>query len=200
MRLSPPRRPAAALVAGVASLTLLTGCGIFGPSGGSGDADQGSGGSNASDENTGSSGGGSVRVDGVDADDVIISESFPLVSNPDDSTTIGVQSLTVEGKTMILRLIVTPEFASVSRSDEIRLYDAFDREYEPVLIDRENLKRYSVIRDGGQDFAAPYTRETVNGTPTTAWFAFAAPEDDIETIDLQVQPDWPEILDIPITR
>lgn len=200
MRPSPHRRRPYAVAAGLASLALLTGCGIFGSSEGSDASGGDSGASSASGGSKGSSGGGFTRVDELDAEDVIVSQSFPLVSNPDDTTTIGVQSLTVEGKTMVLRLVVTPEFKSVSNSEEIRLYDAFDDEYRPKLIDRENLKEYSVISDGGRDFAAPYTRETPNGTPTLAWFAFAAPEDDIETIDLLVHPDWPEILDVPITR
>ncbi|GAA4624387.1 hypothetical protein [Cellulomonas oligotrophica] len=186
------RTRSAAAVAGLATLALLSGCSF----GAADDTTGGSGGSAQSASGEGSD----ARVDEIDAEDVLISETFPLVSNPDDTTTIGVQSLTVEGKTMVLRLIVTPDFASMSNSDEIRLYDAFDDTYDPVLIDRENLKEYSVINEAGTAFAAPYTRETPNGTPTLAWFAFAAPEDDIATIDLLVHPDWPELLDIPITR
>lgn len=197
MRLSRPRRVSATIVAGLTGLTLLTGCSALGLGGGGSDD---SGSSSGSSQEKGSSGGGDARVDALDPDDVIVSETFPLTSNPDDKTTIGVQSLTVEGKTMILRLVVTPEFASVSKSEEIRLDDAFDDEYKPRLIDRENLKVYSVISEAGTAFAAPYSRETVNFTPTQAWFAFAAPEDEIETIDLRVHPDWPEFLDIPITR
>lgn len=197
MRLSRPRRVSVTIVAGLTGLTLLSGCGMLGLGGG-GDSD-GGGSSQASGEKKGSSA-GNARVDTLDPEDVIVSETFPLTSNPDDKTTIGVQSLTVEGKTMILRLVVTPEFASVSKSDEIRLDKAFDNEYRPRLIDREHLKVYSVISEAGTDFAAPYSRETVNFTPTQAWFAFAAPEDEIETIDLRVHPDWPEFLDIPITR
>lgn len=199
MRLSRPRRVSATIVAGLTGLTLLTGCSALGLGGGGSD-DSGSSSGSSQEKGSSGGGGGDARVDALDPDDVIVSESFPLTSNPDNSTTVGVQSLTVEGKTMILRLVVTPEFASESKSEEIRLYDAFDGEYHPVLVDRENLKVYSVIREGGTQFAAPYSRETVNGTPTQAWFAFAAPEDEIDTIDLRVHPDWPEFLDIPITR
>lgn len=192
MRPTPLRSRSSAVVAGLATLALLTACTGTSSTETSDDSDD-TGSSSSAD-------GSSAHVDELDAQDVLVSGTFPLASNPDDTTTIGVQSLTVEGKTMVLRLVVTPDFASVSDSDVVRLYDAFDDEYRPRLIDRENLKEYAVIKASGTDFAAPYTRETPNGTPTLAWFAFAAPEDDIETIDLLVQPDWPELLDIPITR
>lgn len=192
MRPTSLRSRSNAVVAGLATLALLTACTGTSSTETSDDTDD-TGSSSSAD-------GSSAHVDELDAEDVLVSQTFPLASNPDDTTTIGVQSLTVEGKTMVLRLVVTPDFASVSDSDVVRLYDAFDDEYHPTLIDRENLKEYYVINDSGTRFQAPESRETPNGTPTLAWFVFAAPEDDIETIDLFVQPDWPELLDIPITR
>jgi hypothetical protein len=91
---------------------------------------------------------------------VIVEQTGADPAAPDDQVTIGVQSLTVEGTTMVLRLIVTPDFASTSDSEEISLADAWGTGALRFgvtlrLLDRENLKEYSVIADtGGERWAS----------------------------------------------
>lgn len=127
--------------------------------------------------------------------------------SPDDTVTIGIQSLTVDGSTMVLRLVVTPEFASESDDEPISLGDVWSRGEKfgvPFrLIDRDNLKEYSVITDEGSGdrwASAALDVEAVNGEPMYAFAVFAAPEDDIETVDIRLDEQWPDFTDVPITR
>lgn len=125
---------------------------------------------------------------------------------PEDAVTIGIQSLSVDGPTMVLRLVVTPDFASVSDDEEVALADVWSRAEKfgvPFrLIDRDNLKEYSVIADvnGDRWASGSYDVETVNGEPMYAFAVFAAPEDDIETVDVRLNEQWPDFTDVPITR
>lgn len=92
-------------------------------------------------------------------------------TSPDDKATVGVASLTVDRETMVLRLIVTPDFSSVSDSEVVDLGEAMGVGglYFGVklrLLDRENLKEYSVINQG-TDWWASSSSEVgaVNGDP-----------------------------------
>lgn len=118
----------------------------------------------------------------------------------------GVQSLTVNGETMVLRLVVTPDFASAGEGEVVSLGDAMDvgSEFFGVqlrLLDRQNLKEYSVIVNGN-DWWASSSGEVgaTNGEPMYAFAVFAAPEDDIDTIDVRLNEQWPEFTDVPISR
>ena len=140
--------------------------------------------------------------------EVIVEQTVADPAAPDDQVTIGVQSLTVEGTTMVLRLIVTPDFASTSDSEEISLADAWGTGALRFgvtlrLLDRENLKEYSVIADtSGQRWASDNSDEvsSTNGEPMYVFAVFAAPEDDIDSVDLLLREVWPEFSDVPITR
>ncbi|RYV52211.1 hypothetical protein [Pengzhenrongella frigida] len=140
-------------------------------------------------------------VDDYDPEKVLIEHDYPLVKNPEDITTVGVESLVVEGKTMTLRLVVSPTFDSQPTSETVTFLEAFNDTFRPVLLDRTNLKQYSIVGDQtGVGLKTDMHAEVMNGGSALAWFVFAAPEDDIETIDLQLDSSWPEIRDVPITR
>jgi hypothetical protein len=135
----------------------------------------------------------------------IVEQTVALPGSPDDKAAVGVQSLTVEGKTMVLRLVVTPDFASVSDSDTVSLGDAMDvgAQFFGVslrLLDRENLKEYSVIHGNTDWWASAAQISARNGEPMYAFAVFAAPEDDIDTVDVRLNEQWPEFTDVPITR
>lgn len=127
-------------------------------------------------------------------------------ASPDDKATVGVASLTVDRETMVLRLIVTPDFSSVSDSEVVDLGEAMGvgGQYFGVklrLLDRENLKEYSVINQGFEWWASASSEVgAVNGDPMYAFAVFAAPEDDIDSIDVRLHENWPELTDVPITR
>lgn len=100
---------------------------------------------------------------------------------PADTATIGIQSLSVDGPTMVLRLVITPDFASVSDDEPVNLSDLWSSAEKfgvPFrLLNRDNLKEYSVITDSNGDRWASggYDVETVNGEPMYAFAVFAAP-------------------------
>lgn len=69
----------------------------------------------------------------------------------------------------------------------------------PVLLDRQYLKRYSVITgEGTQDWLTNADAETTDGEPLESWFVYAAPEDPIDTITFTIDEWGVEIPDIPV--
>lgn len=185
----------------LAAALLLTGC-----SGAQDDpapepaAEQGDTGS--SQEDPGGSGAG---VEDLDPEDVQVEQTVAQPDDPDDLTTVGLRSLRVEGDVMVLELVVTPDFASVSDSQTVSLHDIWQSvggTFSPTLLDRDNLKRYTVVSGGpGRTFTSDsvFTR-TVNGQPVRAYAVYAAPEDDIETIDVVLADVWPAFTDVPVER
>lgn len=105
---------------------------------------------------------------------------------------------------MVLRLVVTPEFGSVDDESEIRVAEAVGHHSEFFgvhlrLLDRANLKEYSVIQDGSKWWSSTDVAGR-NGEPMHAFAVFAAPQDDIDAIDVRIDENWPEFTDVPITR
>lgn len=112
---------------------------------------------------------------------------------------VAVQSLTVEGLTMELRIALTPLGGDPEEDEgDISIYRMVDP--FPVLSDVEHLTQYKML-------GLPSSRwETDNlGTTTVVdepllyqvWFA--APKDEVATLDLVISPEWPTILDVPVT-
>jgi hypothetical protein len=137
--------------------------------------------------------------------EAVASLTVPVdVETPDDQVTIDVQSLTVEGATMVLRFSITPDFPSEDDSTAISLFDVYDRDAPGgfiQLIDRVNLKEYSVIYDPPNHWMSESTDvESVNGEPMFVFAVFAAPEDDIDVVDVTFRDNWPTLADVPLTR
>jgi len=178
--------------------TLLTGC-----SSGESDGDQspqGADGANSAPGNDGKSGAG---VETFDAGAALATQTVTLPKNPEDRITLAVLSLTVQGKVMVLRLAITPNLASKSDSDSVSLFSSLGQTtFGPTLVDVENLKEYGVISadSGGNWSSNDVGTEAQNGTPLFAYAYFAAPEDDIDDIDVRVTDFWPAFTNVPITR
>ena len=133
---------------------------------------------------------------------MIVSQEVAVPSSPEDTATIGIHSLTVEGDVQVLRLVITPHFESKGASDTVNVYDVFDKQkFWPQLVDMENLKVYSPVSETAQAWAsdAVYTK-TINDEPMVVWAVFAAPEDDNETFDVRLLDSWPAFTDVPVTR
>lgn len=141
-----------------------------------------------------------VGIATMDTTKVLAEQEYQLPGTK-DKTTFGIQSLVVEGDTMKLTMVMTPDFSSVSDSKTISLFDMAGEGGNPLLIDRENLKEYSVIRQSHRKWTAErvYTR-TVNGEPALWWGKYAAPEDDIDAVDIRVLDGMPEFTNVPIER
>lgn len=186
---------------------LLTGCaegdGAKAPSGGGEPV-----GSQTSGAGVGSQTSG-ARVQERDTK-TLVEQTVSSPGAPEDKVTIGVQSLTVEDKTMVLRLVLTPDFRSVSDNEPVELRDAarVGSQFFGVdlrLLDRKNLKEYGVVNSRENSLVRWWASgsgdvSSVNGEPMYAFAVFAAPEDDIDSIDVRVNEQWPEFTDVPITR
>lgn len=146
--------------------------------------------------------GSAAGVDEFDPDDVFVKQTVALAASPEDEVTIGVQSLRIDGAVMELRLVVTPNFTSVEDGETVSLYDILEQgTFWPTLLDLENLKEYSIIRDGSTPWGSESVdTETVNGTPMLVFAVFAAPQDDIDTVDVSIRGVWPSFTDVPIEK
>ena len=181
-------------VTAAAVVTLvLAGC--------SGDSDGGGG-------ESGSSGGGGgeestqvvndAGVEDIDLDDAVATQT---VKNPgsDIEIELRVFPLEVEGKVQTLRIAVTPKFEG---GDTVNLYRMFAQTpYSPQLVDRDNLKVYSVIRELSDSWAIDEVKtDAASGETIIAWSQHAAPEDDVDSFDVLVKDGWPAFTDVPVKR
>ena len=136
-----------------------------------------------------------------EVDEVVVEQTVALPESPDDEVTLGVHPLVVEGDVMVLRVTMTPRFASVSDREVINLFEVMGEAlFRPQLIDGENLKEYSVIGGPVPWNSGELELETVNGSPMVAWAYYAAPVDDLEAIDVRISDGWPAFTDVPISQ
>jgi len=137
-----------------------------------------------------------------DPEDVIVEQTYALTERPEDAVTVGIQSLVVDGPVMTLIMVVTPDFASVSDDEAVSLFDINEETlFRPTLLDRANLKEYSVITDGGVAWASDNVEtRTRNGTPMRVFATCAAPEDDIDAIEVSFRSVWTPFTDVPVQQ
>ncbi len=140
-------------------------------------------------------------VASVDLSKVFVEQEFQLPGTKDE-TKFGIHSLVVDGDTMKLKIVMTPDFSSITDSETVSLFKMTGESgTQPLLIDRENLKEYSVIRDGPKQWTADRVfTESSNGEPAVWWGVYAAPEDDIDSVDIRVLDGMPEFTNVPIER
>ena len=188
------------LLTAVASLLVLSGCSTG--SDGEPAADGPTTSATAGAEKTAGAADGSIEVDTFDASDVLAKQTVRMPENPEDTVEFGLQSLVVEGSIATLQLVVTPRFKSESADEMISLFDIYGPNVLPLyLLDRKNLKRYDIVRSGPKVFASNSVgTRTVNGTPMAAYAVFAAPQDEIATIDVFMADYWPEFKNVPVQR
>lgn len=102
------------------------------------------------------------------------------------------------GTTMTLRVAFVPHLGV---DDETYTLSAMNDFFfvRPVLLDRQNLKRYSVIEgEERMNWLTNTDAETVEGEPLESWFVYAAPEDDIDEITFTIDQWSLELPGIPI--
>ena len=184
----------------VAALVSLSGC--SGGDDGESATDEPTKTTTAAKEKTGGKD-SSIKVGKLDPNDVLAKQTVSMRENPQDTVDFGLQSLTVEGSIATLRLVVTPRFKSESADETISLNDIYGsgKYLGFYLLDRKNLKRYNVVRSGPTEFASDgLDTKTVNGTPMAAYAVFAAPQDEVPTIDVFMADYWPEFKNVPVKR
>lgn len=179
-------------VASISALAL-TGCT-------SATSDAGKDGQNSDSKGSAGSDASGAGVAETNFDDVIVKQDIKVKGSEENTATIGVLSLKVEGKVQTLRLAVTPHFDSADDDEQINIYEVWnERSFSPQLVDKDNLKVYSPIKNSSQKWTSnSFYTQTKNETPMEVWVVYAAPEDDIDTVDIRLADEWPLFTDVPI--
>ena len=125
------------------------------------------------------------------------------VTLPDGHGTalVEVEPLRVDGKVQVLTIHVTPQLTDDGA--DLSLYDLVGFvQYRPRLIDTENLKEYNALQDDNGDYLVSDFAITraANGATFTAWAVFAAPEDEIDSIDVLVADTMSRFVDVPVEQ
>lgn len=129
----------------------------------------------------------------------------PVVATlPDGRGTVdvAVRSLVLDpnGTTMTLRVDFTPHLTDPEGAVSLSAINNYWFIF-PELLDREHLKRYSVIRgEGTQDWLTNKDAKTEDGEPLGSWFVYAAPEDDVDSFTLTMDGWALEIPDVEVTE
>ncbi|WP_028046146.1 hypothetical protein [Cellulomonas sp. URHE0023] len=182
----------------LAALVLLGGC--TGDDGGGDETPAATSSADSGDSSAKVDKDAGVTVDKADPDDVIAETTYDVPGRPGDTVRVGIESLTVHGETMELRAVFTPDLPSKAAEKTWNLSDATPDWWTPTLTDREHLKEYFVLSNTGQDWATDrvYASTTPGGSIRyQAWFA--APQDEVATMDLQFQDGWASFENVPIT-
>ena len=141
-----------------------------------------------------------VGVVSVGDGDAIVELTARGANGYDGSVQIEVQSLTVEGRTMELRVALTPLGGDEEEDDgTISAFSVFDG--MPVLSDVERLTQYHVVGGANERMRSDMTGvKTLVGEPMLFQAWFPAPHEDVEVLDLVLDPAWPSFTDVPVTR
>lgn len=164
-----------------------------------GEAGQDDAGEGARDDEAGENDEASDATD--DSDDwpgpegAIASTTLPIINEGrGGQLEVAVHHLTVDGDFMEMELSFTPEF----EGDAITTHAMMGHFFRPGLNDRENLKRYTVV-DGWMSGSGAAGTRLESGQSIFRWYYFAAPEDDIDSINVTVIAGAAEIGNVPIT-
>jgi len=141
-----------------------------------------------------------VEATWPDDDDLVAEDVFPTLDSEDEKVRVGIESIVVADDTMELRMLFSPE----ENVDELRFVDITRNMYSTVdvnLIDRENLKSYSVLEeiDGGGLYQSPSDTTARTGETVGFQIFYPAPEDDIDSIDVDLGSSLPIFEDVPLT-
>lgn len=155
------------------------------------------------DQQTGTSSGGSRGP--VDPNDAVETVTYDIPHGEIDGTiTVGLHHLRAQGNTMELLLTYTPEFDTHDSYSLWELHNQTHALVRPSLFDRENLKRYDILRSDstGWDDDSVWASHQADidlrpGQSQAYWANFAVPEDDIDSINIGL-PSGPEFQDVEI--
>jgi hypothetical protein len=194
-------------IAAVVTLLVLSACTPTGPSAEFDDSaatqtadDAGTSGADTAEEGGADEPTGTVGIDFPDPEKVVADATFTVPGTEADKVRFGIESIVVSDRTMELRLVMTPEFDDGGSAASV--YDALGQHVNIVLIDRENLKEYEVLQadGGGRWFRTdPIHAKALPGVSVGYQMFFAAPEDEISTIDVRLADSWPVFEDVPLT-
>ncbi|MEU8343084.1 hypothetical protein AB0C74_15420 [Spirillospora sp. NPDC048832] len=184
------------LVVATTAVLLLAGCSAIG---GDDDGDAASAGAGAP-----AAAGADVPAGEAGFDDTakpVTQGTFDSPAAAGAKVDIAIMRLKAKGKLATLTVRFTPHVPGAS-AGRINAYGLNgDRGLDTSLIDPVNLKRYVVVKDsGGQELESDdiFTHMT-NDQPTSHYFTFAAPPENVKSIDVQIG-NWPTFRNIPVER
>ncbi|WP_106397252.1 hypothetical protein [Actinocorallia populi] len=110
---------------------------------------------------------------------------------------LAVVSLTARGRLANLTLTLTPSYPG---KDSVLAFIYFGGEPPEVsLVDPVGLKRYLVVKDSAGNALGSGNENYNVGRPNTLNYTFAAPPEDVATVDVQFD-DYPPFRNVPISR
>jgi hypothetical protein len=192
------RHPSRVIVAALA-LCLLAACSTAKDSSGAKSANDSAGNDKSSSGTSGggdstNNGSGEIGIDQPDPSKVIFSKQFAVRGEPQHKVTVGILSLARQNQVLMLKVVVTPDFADKSGGETITFAQALgDGYWSPTLLDLKNLKKYSML---GLTYQKGYA---VNAQPIYGWAAFAPPPEGVRSVDLSMTDWMPRITNVPIT-
>lgn len=134
-----------------------------------------------------------------DPENVVAEDIFPVPGSERDKIRVGIEGIIVTEETMELRLVLTPE----EGGDKVRVWDVLHDQanVDVRLIDRENLKEYSVLRASrGSAAYMPSSQARLTAGQSLGYPIFyAPPEDDIDAVDVQLSSNLPIFENVPLT-
>jgi hypothetical protein len=114
---------------------------------------------------------------------------------------MAVTSIDVAGELMRVSMTFTVDLPTGSEPAALGAILVGDETFpatgvSPELIDPVNLKAYSVVAG---EIPNGTSVDLQDGVPHTLVFYFAAPEDDMQTVDIVLMSQTPPITDVPVT-
>jgi len=140
----------------------------------------------------------SSEAEPAEEGEIVASQEVTLVDGR-GTALVEIEPLQVEGKVQTLTIHVTPELTD--DADDLSLYELVGyTQFLPRLIDTENLKEYNSLEDENGDRLVSDLGDTraKSGVTFTAWAFFAAPEDDVETLEVIVADTMPRFVGVTV--
>ncbi|MBV2364335.1 hypothetical protein ACFPZ0_21290 [Streptomonospora nanhaiensis] len=185
------RSPVRAVVPLMALAFLLSGCGLGGGEGQEAADDTGGG------QEDGGGGGGSASTETTE---VVAEDTWPYTV-ADGEAEVQIHALQVQGDLMHLTVTITAGDTGDGQ-DGASMYDLWSSfGAYPYLVDSVNLNRHEVVRAGNAHRLGPDVVETTLtfGEPREVSYTYAAPPEDVETMDLYAGS-LPPVTGIPVQR
>lgn len=140
--------------------------------------------------------GGTVQQAGT-----VFDATFPVPGNTDAAVRVEVEPLVVQGKTMELRVWFSPDDDSLADGETENIYGMTgEGDLHPALNDLEHLTQYFVLSETGQHWATDtVSAEAGAGEPVLYQAWFAAPTEQVESLDLSLVASWAPFENVPVT-
>ncbi|QVQ54287.1 hypothetical protein J4H86_11720 [Spiractinospora alimapuensis] len=177
------------------SLILLTsGCGLLG-------SDDGDNGEDGADGGDGGTDAAEAEPGAADTDNVVAEGTYDVPDLEGGSAHFEIHELKVQGELAQLSLSMTVEDPEGNgRSGRPTLWDHWRSYLTVYLVDNDNGNRHATVMDENEQSIGINAHEAFDYGDTLSFgAAFAAPPEDVETMDVYIG-DYPPFTEIPLVR